>query len=430
MRSKMEMENYLKNLPKEVLTLINLARNIAQVQGISAYLVGGFVRDLLLGVKNLDLDIAVEGEGVRFAEELALRLKARLIRHRRFGTATIIVTPHQKIDIATARSESYPVPACLPVVTAGTIKDDLFRRDFTINAMAIGINGKNLGELLDIFGGKIDLQNKRIRILHNFSFIDDPTRILRAIRFEQRYNFEIETYTLKLIKEATKLKMLEKVGPQRLRNELILILKESHPIRQIRRLEELCGFRFINPKLSLSKKTYNLLLSIENQLSWFRHNFPRLRKLDTWIIYLMGLLDSLSTKDAKSACKRFVFRKGEEKRILSYKKSGFKIIQQLNRDKVRPSKIYALLEPLSYEVTLLLKAKTKNRFAKSHIYDFFKKYNGMRILISGKDLANLRISPGPDYEKVFSSVLKSRLNGRVRTKKEELALAKIIMRLE
>jgi len=442
------MKEYLNRLPKEILDLIYLARDIAHFNNMPVYLIGGFVRDLLLGVKNLDLDIVVEGDGIKFAEDFASRLKAKLIRHRRFGTATILINkPHLnpvrdhrviqkkvdvsngvKIDIASSRKEFYPQPGHLPLVTSGTLKDDLFRRDFTINAMAISISYDNFGRLLDCFGGKADLDNKKMRILHNLSFMDDPTRILRAIRFEKRYNFRIEPKTLKLIKEAVKNRMLEKVEPQRIRDELILMLKEKQPIKEIKRLQNLAGFNFISPHAAASKKTYKLLGSVERQISWFKRGRRQRRVLDTWLMYFMGIIDFLAIRDVKSICKKFAFRKGEEKRIVGYKKINRKFILGLNKEKVKPSRIFALLEPLSYEVILLLKAKYKNRRIQKHIEKFFKDYNGTRIHISGDDLHRLGIVPSPRYQKIFKKVLNAKLNGLVTTKEEELALIKKLIK--
>ncbi|MBM3255763.1 MAG: CCA tRNA nucleotidyltransferase, partial [Candidatus Omnitrophica bacterium] len=185
------MKNYLNNLSREFRDLIAKASDISAKVNMPAYLVGGFVRDLMLGEKNLDLDIVVEGDGIRFAEELAAALGAGLIRHVRFGTATILIGVDSKIDIATSRREHYPKPAALPLVQKGGLKDDLARRDFSINAMAISINKTSFGELIDFFGGPADLSRKKIRVLHSRSFIDDPTRVLRAVRFEQRYAFGI-----------------------------------------------------------------------------------------------------------------------------------------------------------------------------------------------------------------------------------------------
>jgi tRNA nucleotidyltransferase (CCA-adding enzyme) len=422
------MKEYLNKLPEEIFALLCLARDIAYYNSMPVYLVGGFVRDLILGVENLDLDIVVEGDGIKFAEDFSAKLKAKLIRHRRFGTATIILKPRLKIDIATARSEFYPEPAHLPVVNSGTLQDDLYRRDFTINAMAISIDKKNFGKLIDFFGGNGDLAAKKIRVLHALSFIDDPTRILRAIRFEQRYNFSIESKTMKYLRKAIKLKMLEKVEPQRIRDDLILILKEDHPSREIKRLWELAGFSFINRCLSMSKKSYGLLASIEKQINWFARTCSRHRQLDVWLIYFMGLLDSLNINVIKDICRKLALRKGEEKKILTYKRISSKLIPELDKDKIKPSKLFALFEPLSYEVIILFKAKYKSRNIQKHTEDFFRNYNGMSIYVSGDDLGRLGVAPGPCYQKIFKKVLNAKLNGLVKTKEEELTLVEKLIK--
>lgn len=422
------MKKYLEKLPKEIQDLLCLAGDTASLRRMPVFLVGGFVRDLILGVKNLDLDIVVEGDGVIFAEDLAARLNARLIRHRRFGTATVIAGHHLKIDVVTARKETYPAPAALPVVEFGTLKDDLRRRDFTINAMAISINKADFGSFLDSYNGKSDLKNKQIRILHELSFIDDPTRMLRAIRFEKRYDFKIEKNTLKCLRTAVKNKMLERVEPQRLRDELILILKEAFPIKQLKRIQELAGFAFVNKRLALLKKTSLLFNSVEKEIKWFHEALSPRRKLDTWLIYFIALIDSLGDEYVRSVCKRFVFRKGEEKRILNFTRNKLKFISKLSRKNLKPSDIFKMLEPLSYEVILLVKAKHKNPILKKHIEDFLEIYNGMRIYISGHDLQGLGVAPGPHYQKIFSKVLKSKLNGLVKTKQEELSLIQKLLK--
>lgn len=418
------MKGYLKKLPREIKDLIYLAADIAAKNNMPVYLVGGFVRDLILGVKNLDLDIAVEGDGIKFAGEFAGILKAKFICHRRFGTATVSLRHNLKIDVASARKEIYPQPASLPLVKRGSLKDDLGRRDFTINAMAISIQKEDFGKLIDFFGGQSDLNEKKIRILHPLSFIDDPTRILRAIRFAQRYNFKIEPKTLAYLKEAIRIEMFKQVKPQRLRDELILILKEEKPLGQIKRIQELAGFDFICPGLTLTKSTRELLCSVKNQISWFRRDYPERRRLDVWLVYFMGLMDFLAIRDVKSICKKFALRKGEEKRILSYKKINRKFILELSQTRIKPSKIFSLLEPLSYEVIILIKAKYTNRNVQKHIEDFLAIYNGLRLEIGGDDLQRLGVSPGPYYRKIFTLVLKAKLEGKIKTREEELALIK------
>ncbi|MDD2690058.1 MAG: hypothetical protein PHT41_07925 [Candidatus Omnitrophica bacterium] len=418
------MKKYLERLPKEIKDLVYLARDIATRENICAYLVGGFVRDLILGVKNFDLDILVEGDGIAFAEKLSRPLKARLVCHKRFKTATIVLGRGPKIDIASARKESYPHPAKLPCVTKGNLKNDLWRRDFSINAMAISINTADFGKLIDIHRGCDDLRHKNIRILHDLSFIDDPTRILRAVRFKERYNFKIEPRTLKFLKEAVKLKMLERVEPQRTRDELIPILKERQPLKEIISMRKLIGFSFISPRLSLPKKNLEFLRSIEQQVDYFKESHPQRRPLDSWLMFFIGIIDSLDIKQAMHVCSRLALRKGDVKRISAYKKVTRKFILKLACEKIKPSQVYALLEPLSYEVILLLKAKYKNRRIQRHIEDFLTVYNGMRIHLGGHDLKRMGLEPGPAYKKIFKKILNAKLDGLVRTKEEEVALIK------
>jgi tRNA nucleotidyltransferase (CCA-adding enzyme) len=422
------MKDYLNNLPQGIKDVVHLARDVASHKGMKIYLVGGFVRDLLLKVENLDLDIVVEGDGINFSEEFASHLKAKLIRHRRFQTATLILKNHAKIDVTSARWESYPEPAHLPVVSRGNLRDDLYRRDFTINAMAIDIGKQEYGKFIDYFGGMPDLRERRVRILHDMSFIDDPTRILRAVRFQKRYNFRIDPQTLRKLKEALSLKMLEKVEPQRIRDELILMLKEKNPLKEMRVLAQLSGFSFFHSDFSLSEKNSLLLEEIGKEIAWFRKAYPKKRALDTWLIYFMGLLDSMSLAEAMKICKRLVLRKGEEKRVYTYKKINRRFILKLTKEKPKPSQVFTLLEPLSYEVIILLKAKYKNPVFRKRLAEFFRYYNGMRIHTNGDDLRELGLTPGPHYQKLFARLLMSRLDGELKSKDEELALIRKLIR--
>ncbi|MDD5518704.1 MAG: hypothetical protein PHV98_05065, partial [Candidatus Omnitrophica bacterium] len=322
------MKKYLGKIPEELQGLLNKVHNIAARKNTEAYLVGGFVRDLILGVKNLDLDIVIEGDGIGLAQDFASSLGVKITVHRQFGTATVFVRPGLKVDFSSSRQEHYPSPAHLPLVKGGSLKDDLNRRDFTLNAMAISLKD---GKLVDYFGGLNDLRHKVIRVLHPLSFIDDPTRIFRAIRFEQRYNFKIEPESLKLLRQAVRLKMLERIHPHRTRDDLVLILKEKNPVKEIKRIEKLAGFDFILPQLKIIPKTYALLKAIKREIGYFHKNYTGRRPLDTWVIYLMGLLESLDAKKIKNICAKFGLRKGEEKRLLSYKRSQGRFLTDLSR---------------------------------------------------------------------------------------------------
>ncbi|MCX5693072.1 MAG: hypothetical protein NTX47_05255 [Candidatus Omnitrophica bacterium] len=210
------------------MNIIEIVGKIADKLKIPAYTVGGPVRDKLLGISNCDLDFVVEGDGIKFAEALNKKLKGRLTAYKAFGTATIKLKG-KRIDIVTSRKETYTHPAAYPTVKPGAIKDDLFRRDFTINAMAIGLNKKNFGRLVDFYGGRKDLKKGIIRIMHDKSFMDDPTRIFRAVRFSVRFGFKIEPHTKKLIKEAVLDGFLGEVNAGRIRKEIELFLKEKNP---------------------------------------------------------------------------------------------------------------------------------------------------------------------------------------------------------
>jgi len=422
------MEKYLKELPPDYQELLHIIGNLASLRGMSVYLVGGIVRDLMLGVKNFDLDIVVEGDGILLAEDLAGKFNARLIRHKRFRTATVILGHHLKVDVATARKETYEMPAALPEVAFSNLGNDLKRRDFTINAMAININKNHFGMLLDPFGGKCDLSAKKIRILHDISFVDDPTRILRAIRFEKRCNFAIEKETFFRLKEAVKDKMLERVQPQRTRDELILLFKEMRPLKYIKRLKELTGFEFIHPNIKVAGKSLELLENTQKQIEWFLNAHSRHRKLDVWLMYFMALIDSLSLQETKNVCSKFVFKKGEEKRIIDFKKINDSFIAKLGSKKIEASDIFRILSPLSFEVLLLIKAKHKGALVKSHIEDFLEIYSDIRICVSGSHLQELGIEPGPVYQKIFALVLDAKINGLVKTEQQELFFIKELLR--
>jgi len=414
------MKQYLNKLPKDIHDLIYLISRFASKRKAYAYLVGGIVRDLILGIPNLDLDIVIQRKGLTFASEFARRHNAKLTTHPRFGTATLIMPNKIKLDISTARLEVYPEPASLPIVRPGTIKEDLARRDFTINALAIDLLPESFGNLVDCHRGRQDLEAGVIRILHDLSFIDDPTRIIRAVRFEQRLKFRIEPHSLKLLKKAAKKGMLRRVSPHRLRDEITLILKEPLALKCIRRLGKLVKFDFIHPKLKLNKATLRYLSAIESQINWFNVNSPEYRSLDNWLMYFNGLLNSLNKRQLNQVCGRFGLCRREIKRIISYNRFPSKKSLLLSRKNISPSRIYRILEPLSPEVVLLIKARYKNKFLNHNIEMFFRYYNKIRPYVSGKDLSNLGLKPGPDYKKILNRLLALQLDGRINSRQVAL----------
>jgi tRNA nucleotidyltransferase (CCA-adding enzyme) len=289
--------------------------------------------------------------------------------------------------------------------------------------MAVSITGGDFGKLKDVFKGVEDLRSKKIRVLHRLSFIDDPTRILRAVRFEKRYGFRIERATFLLLKEAVAEGILERVEPQRLRDEIILLLKEPLPARHIKRLQQLRALSFIDRRLRVSSKTCRLFDAIDRELKWFMKEHRHRRHLDIWLIYFMALLAPLEESIVRAVCRRFAFRKGEEKRILSYKRLSDTLIKGLRKDSGQPSRVYRALEHLSYEVILLLKAGLLHRNAQRNIAEFLAINDGLRVAISGHDLRSLGITPGPCYQKILYKILDAKIDGKLKTKEEELACA-------
>jgi len=232
------VKNLLSRLNAKSLALVRSIGDLAQGQGMAAYLVGGSVRDLMLKQLNIDLDITVEGQGMRLAERFAAGYHGTAVtRYPAFKTATVLLTDGTLIDFATARSETYVQGGAFPAVAPSGIKEDLFRRDFTVNAMAIAINPKKWGKVTDPFHGMADLRAKRIRVLHEKSFLDDPTRILRAARFKARLGFRIEAKTLKLLKSAIKIKVLDTIKPQRYLKDFNKILKEPESLEAVKILK-------------------------------------------------------------------------------------------------------------------------------------------------------------------------------------------------
>ena len=412
----------INDLPKPLTDFIRWAGCLADDRGLSVYAVGGFVRDLLLGVDNFDLDLVVEGDGIVFASEIARRLALKLTTHKRFGTATLFGLGGFKVDIASARQEIYEKPAALPTVSSGHIKDDLFRRDFTINAMAIGINKHTFGHLIDFYGGQEDLKKGLLRVLHRLSFMDDPTRILRAVRFEQRFDFDIEATTLDYLKEAARKKIIHEVQKHRLRDELVLLFKEPSPIKSLRRLDQLCGFSYIAPSLYFKKAWSQQFDAIAQTALWFKSHLTHKRHLELYIMYMSLFFYELSLKDLRKTISDFAFHKGESSRIISLKESFLSLNGVLSKKNIRASQAYRQLEPLSYEVILLLKALSKNSLLQKRIEDFLCQHDGICLYLQGGDLKKMGLEPGPHYKKILDSLLDAKIDTKFKTKEDELKL--------
>jgi tRNA nucleotidyltransferase (CCA-adding enzyme) len=406
-------------LPSRFVTLLEEAGQLADRCEVSVFVVGGCVRDLLLGIQNLDLDLVVEGDGIAFARKLGDVLQARVKVHERFGTAMVLLPDGFKLDVATARTEYYEYPTALPTVERSSIKKDLYRRDFTINALAVRLNGKGFGDVLDFYGGQRDLNDKVIRVLHGLSFVEDPTRVFRAIRFETRFGFRLGKDTAALITGAVKMNLFHRLSGHRLLEELKLLFSEGEPRQAIKRLAEIGLLRFIHPKLNWSDRLQKLLNAIDAAVDWYRLLYLD-RKMDGWLVYVMGFLEMLPESGVKDVLKRFPFSEQETTRLKMARVGCHNTIRRLASNRpLKPAEVYHLLSGLSDETLLILMAKSKGDTVKRHVSAFLTTYRHVKLNLTGTDLTAMGLKPGPQFKQILAQLLDARLNGDVRTDTEE-----------
>jgi len=400
--------------PPKVLDLLKQAGQIAEEEGFRVCLVGGVVRDLLLGLPNLDLDLVVEGDGLTFAEALADRVGGKVKRHRRFGTATITLPDGLKLDVATARTEVYERPAALPKVQPSTIEEDLVRRDFTINALALDLGASHYGRLIDPFGGLKDLRDGIVRALHDQSYTDDPTRIFRAVRFEARYGFKISQDDEKRMRQAVQSGLLMRLSDKRRFTELKLLLQEDDPIPPLKRLGELSALRVFHPRLAVEVA---IGWRLKEALAW-AEALPLPQRPSAWKLYLLALLAPLPLQSARMAGRRL----GLPPKLLEEVFTDLKAYRALKRGQaLQPSRVHRLCRAASVE-TLLLAGSEGERTRKA-IASYLAALQG-RVHLRGGDLKALGIAPGPIYREVLGALRSARLDGLVRSREEELQYLK------
>ncbi|MBK5282327.1 MAG: CCA tRNA nucleotidyltransferase [Nitrospiraceae bacterium] len=417
----------LRRLPRERLSLLRELGDLADEGEVSLYLVGGVVRDLLLKRGNWDLDLTVEGNGIGFAQLVADRYGARLAVFERFATARLVFPDGLKIDIATTRRESYAQSAILPTVQLASIEEDLYRRDFTINAMAIQLNAAQFGRLRDVYGGQRDLRARTIRVLHVGSFEDDPTRIFRAIRFEHRFGFRLERATLRLLAQAASTNLIARLSGPRLQNEILLLFSEYDPVRAIARLAQLKLLRFLHHRLCYTKNVKRVVTAVPKALTWWARRFPD-SVIDMPIVYLMALSSESSPDVVAAMIRRLALSREQAKNVSA---GGSRIDRALKRltDKgtVRPSQVYRLLADLSDEALVLLLAKQISRqhgvrlsLLKRHLLSYVKN-RAVKTALTGRDLQAMGLKPGPQYRTILGQLLDARIDGMITTAAEERA---------
>ncbi|MGQ9553136.1 MAG: CBS domain-containing protein [Anaerolineae bacterium] len=414
-------------LPKPLAELIEAASQLAAQMGYNLYLVGGFVRDLLLGLPDLDLDLVVEGDAIALARALSDRYGGTVRSHRRFGTAKWLLGRFglelagkpllpEHIDFASARTEFYERPSALPTVERSSIKQDLHRRDFTINTLAVYLNPERFGEVLDFFGGLKDLERGLIRVLHSLSFVEDPTRILRAVRLEARLGFRIEQRTADLINDAREL--LRRTSGERIAHELLLILEDEAPELALARLQELHVFAEISPSLHWSDR-HQAAMRLVREVS------PRwgLSRFDLPPVYLCLLAWNATQPEVEELIERLHLRR-ELRQYLRELPGLCAALPALASPALPPSQVYGLLRSYSKQALLAAYAWCDDGLAKERLWRFETEWRSLKPALGGEALRQLGLKPGPAYKHILESLRMARLDGEVSTREEEEHLLK------
>lgn len=395
---------------------------------LSIFVVGGFVRDLLLYKKVDDIDIVVEGDGIAFARRFAAMENGRCHAYRKFGTAVITLPNGFKIDVASARLEYYKFPAALPTVEMSSIKLDLFRRDFTINTLAVHLNQDRFGTLIDFFGAQRDLKDKTIRTIHNLSFVEDPTRVFRAIKFANRYDFTIGKLTSSLIKNAVKIDFFKNLSGLRVFSELRQIFEEENPIPAIITLREYALEKVIHPELVLDKGTIQLMEAAKKALAW--HDLLYIdESYVRWSVYFMVMTKKCSIKVLEEISLRLKFSPKQQKITLQQRLKADERLALLEKTlPLKNSMLYSILSIFGTEHILYMMASATKEKTKKAISHFYTQLKDTEISIKGRDLLSLGLKPGPHYKPIIHAVLNARLDGKIETIEDEIKFIKMYIK--
>lgn len=418
-----------ERLSPKILSLLSAIGQTGKKLGINAFIVGGFVRDLFLGRKNEDMDIVVEGDGILFAENLAESLNARAHAYARFGTAVVTLTEGTKIDVVTARTEFYAAPAALPEVEKSSLRADLFRRDFTVNTLAIQLNPPHYGTLIDYFSGQKDIQDKSIRIIHNLSFVEDPTRIFRAVRFEARFGFTIDAHTERLIDNTIRTGVVKRLTGSRTLAEIISIFEEENPVPAIERLDALQLLSTLHPALSLTKKTRHLLSEAKKVIAT-QELMEEDGKYERWLVYFLCLLSRADIHETMEICHTLRLAKWQEAMCIEERREADLVLIRLERDlPLDNSILYDRLHIFKTEILLYMMAAAGRSEARKALANYLVNLRHVEPLVQGRDLIALGIKPGPHFKKILNQVRDAKLNGILENKEEELAFLKHILNM-
>jgi tRNA nucleotidyltransferase (CCA-adding enzyme) len=430
----MDIPNKTYNLSKEIERLSQRVRKIlkdageiADKGGYNAYVVGGFVRDLILGVENFDMDIVVEGNAIVFAEQFSKKYSVKHIVHERFQTAVVELEDNFNIDMVSARKEYYEYPGALPNVEKGSIRDDLYRRDFTINCMAIKLNNLNYGEVTDLFEGLTDLKNGVIRVLHDESFIEDPTRIFRAIRFEQRYGFRMDEKTEKLALSAIDSGAVQSVSNERVSFEFFALLNEKNVSGILERMLKLGLLNNTYPEIILTDDIKRLIDGVDKKFDSFQKNLKFKENIDRILLYIILLHSNMDLARVCVSADRMRLTKDYREEIIRFVNIRDKGIgKPLTCKELSDYEFYYILEGFSIEAIFALYMENEDEIFERMVFRYLNHSKRIKIFTTGKDLMEMGIKPGPEYKEILDSILKEKVNGNIDTLDDELLYIKRI----
>lgn len=428
-----DVSNVLRNRTEDGLAdlLVELGK-IADEMGVPAFLVGGGARDLLLGADTVDVDILIEGNAIEFASVAARRIGARLVTHEKFVTAVMVLQDGRKVDVASARTEFYEAPAALPQVEVehASVKEDLYRRDFTINAMAIRINEQGFGRLYDFFGGRADLERGIIRVMHSLSFVEDPTRVFRAVRFEQRLGFAMDAQTEQALEYALESELFSALTSERVRDELILILSERDPIPAIHRMSHLGVWEHVHPRIVFDMQALEELKRTQAVLGWLEElEDPILPK--HWLMYISPLLRAMSPHEVRDWARRLRVTRDDVEDLAIAAEAVDLVLPALESEPaMRPSAVYRLVDSLTaLGIGRVLVMSQPGGLAEQRLRAYLTQYRHIRLSVGGDHLKAMGYAPGPLFGRVLRVLLEERIDGIIGEADEPARLREIAERM-
>lgn len=407
--------HYLKKakISFEAQEIVRALSQIVEEKGPKVYLVGGFVRDLILGEPLSDMDVVIEGESRPLAMQLAKKLKGKVHSHGEFGTFVVFLPTGVRVDIATARKEMYPAPASLPRVEKGSLMEDLGRRDFTLNALAVPVTPRGFGNLIDPYGGLEDLRKGRLRAFHSRSFIDDPTRLFRALRYQTRLQLELEKSTKEWMRESVQKGLPRKLSGKRLFSELERVVAERRPLPVLLALDHWNLLRFFDRSIRFREREVRMSHRLERCI---QRPLADLRLDEVWLLIV---LNRLPRGRIAPKAREWALHRRLKKRLHQIHDAPL-LFRKLQKGPLKPSEIYRILSPYAPEGVLFFYAAAPTVSVGHKIRRYLFDWRSVRLGINGDDIKRIGLQPGPQYRKVLDALRDEKLDREITSRSEEL----------